>query len=194
MWKKEKKKSKELFNQKHHAASYFTKFASVFDDVEGDERYELPNVDNFPQTETCVGENVAETFLDYVQKVAEETYKKYIKKPKELIMNSDDIVKYESATECHICKKKLNPTYLHCHRKNEKDCDLCRKNKNVTVRDHCHITGKFRGAAHNTCNLNYRINPKQWKLPIVFHNLRGTMVTCLSKLLKMPWTHLGDSM
>ena len=38
------------------------------------------------------------------------------------------------------------------------------------VRDHCHVTGKFRGAAHNKCNLKLRI-PK--KLPIIFHNLQG---------------------
>ena len=38
------------------------------------------------------------------------------------------------------------------------------------VRDHCHVTGKFRGAAHNKCNSKLRI-PK--KLPIIFHNLQG---------------------
>ena len=35
------------------------------------------------------------------------------------------------------------------------------------VRDHCHYTGKFRGAAQNICNLRYNI-PK--KILIVFHN------------------------
>ena len=35
------------------------------------------------------------------------------------------------------------------------------------VRDHCHYTGKFRGAAHGFCNLIYKI-PKE--IPIVFHN------------------------
>ena len=38
------------------------------------------------------------------------------------------------------------------------------------VRDHCHVTGKFRGATHNKCNINLRL-PK--KLPIIFHNLQG---------------------
>ena len=38
---------------------------------------------------------------------------------------------------------------------------------NHKVRDHCHYTGKVRGAAHNICNLRYKI-PK--KIPIVFHN------------------------
>ena len=38
------------------------------------------------------------------------------------------------------------------------------------VRDHCHITGKYRGAAHNECNLKCR---KPLILPLVFHNLQG---------------------
>ena len=35
------------------------------------------------------------------------------------------------------------------------------------VRDHCHYTRKFRGAAHSVCNLRYKV-PKE--IPIVFHN------------------------
>ena len=38
------------------------------------------------------------------------------------------------------------------------------------VRDHFHVTGKFRGAAHNKCNLKLRILRK---LPTIFHNLEG---------------------
>ena len=38
--------------------------------------------------------------------------------------------------------------------------------KNI-VKDHCHCTGKYRGAPHNICNLRYKI-PKE--IPIVFHN------------------------
>ena len=43
----------------------------------------------------------------------------------------------------------------------------------VTVRDHCHITGKYWGAAHNACNLKLLLNPKTTTIPVVFHNLRG---------------------
>ena len=43
----------------------------------------------------------------------------------------------------------------------------------ITVRDHCHFTGAFRGAAHQSCNLEYAINKKRYKLPVLFHNLRG---------------------
>ena len=36
--------------------------------------------------------------------------------------------------------------------------------------DHCHLSGKFRGAAHEFCNLKYKV-PKFF--PVVFHNLSG---------------------
>ena len=52
---------------------------------------------------------------------------------------------------CYICKKEFN--------NNDK--------KNYKVRDHCHYRGKYRGAAHNICNLRYKV-PKE--IPIVFHN------------------------
>ena len=35
------------------------------------------------------------------------------------------------------------------------------------VRNNCHYTGKYRGAAHNICNLRYK-TPKD--IPVVFHN------------------------
>ena len=43
----------------------------------------------------------------------------------------------------------------------------------VTVRDHCHITGKYRGAAHKACNLKLQLNQKTTPIPVVFHNLCG---------------------
>ena len=43
----------------------------------------------------------------------------------------------------------------------------------MRVRDHCHITGKFRGSAHQECNLKLRIKPEDIKIPVIFHNVRG---------------------
>ena len=51
---------------------------------------------------------------------------------------------------------------------NQKVCYICKKEFiDDKVRDHCHYTGKCRGAAHNTCNLRYKI-PKN--IPVIFHN------------------------
>ena len=55
--------------------------------------------------------------------------------------------------------------------RNSKICWICsQKIIKDKVRDHCHITGKFRGAAHKECNSKLRI-PR--KLLIIFHNLEG---------------------
>ena len=45
--------------------------------------------------------------------------------------------------------------------------------EDIRVRDHCHITGKYRGSAHQECNLQLRVNPEEVKIPVIFHNLRG---------------------
>jgi len=56
---------------------------------------------------------------------------------------------FELAEICYICEEKLG---------------------NDRVRDHCHLTGDYRGAAHSNCNLNYKI-PKFY--PVFIHNLSG---------------------
>ena len=38
------------------------------------------------------------------------------------------------------------------------------------VRDHCHVTGKYRGAAHWSCNVNFKLSKK---VPLIFYNLKG---------------------
>ena len=43
----------------------------------------------------------------------------------------------------------------------------------IRVRDHCHISGKYRGSAHQDCNLKLRVDFKAYKLPVIFHDLRS---------------------
>ena len=50
---------------------------------------------------------------------------------------------------------------------------LSRKFYKDSARDHCHITGQYRGAAHNACYFKLKICPKITQIPVVFHNLRG---------------------
>ena len=49
-------------------------------------------------------------------------------------------------------------------------CDNVYVNGDVDVRDHCHITRKYRGSAGRDCNNNVKLNNK---IPIVFHNLKN---------------------
>ena len=59
---------------------------------------------------------------------------------------------YKSQTVCYTCEKEFNT--------DDDDEDDDDDKKYHKVRDHCHFTGKYRGAAHNICNLRYKI-PKQ---------------------------------
>ena len=68
-------------------------------------------------------------------------------------------------------KKNMIPltTGEKIHHNEQEICYICKKEfdeKNYKVRDHCHYTGKHRGAAHDICNLRYKI-PKE--IPVVFH-------------------------
>ena len=74
--------------------------------------------------------------------------------------------------------KKLTETKDQLEAKQQKKCIFCenpllQKNIRDAVKDHCHITGRYRGAAHNNCNIKLYINPKTTPIPIVFHNLKG---------------------
>ena len=90
--------------------------------------------------------------------------KKFSKDLREHVSN---LINYE--------KKKmiLLITEEKIYRNKQKICYICIKEfnnhdkKNYKVRDHCHYTGKYKGAAHNICNLRYKV-PKE--IPIVFHN------------------------
>ena len=66
-------------------------------------------------------------------------------------LTKSQLKEYTRATKCHICFKPFTE-------------------KKRKVRDHCHHSGLYRGAAHSSCNLQYKI-PNY--IPVVFHNLTG---------------------
>ena len=109
------------------------------------------------------GEDVAEMFVRKLQQEAKQLCDKYISIPKAMIFTMTDSLSFNNAATCHICTNQLGSD---------------------GVRDHCHITGKYCGDAHNKCNLNYRIYPKSWKLPVVIHNLKGYNGHLIVKSLK----------
>ena len=83
---------------------------------------------------------------------------------KDLREHATKIINYEK-------KKTISlTTEEKIYHNEQKICYICKKEfdeKNYKVRDNCHYTGKYRRAAHNMCNLRYKI-PKE--IPVVFHN------------------------
>ena len=66
---------------------------------------------------------------------------------------------------------------------------LCFKEfRDSKVRDHCHYSGLYRGAAHSSCNLRYKI-PSY--VPVVFHNLAGYDAHLFIRELAKHTSHMG---
>ena len=86
---------------------------------------------------------------------------------KDLREHARKIINYEKKDMIPLTKKEEK------NHNNQKVCYIRKKEfdtsdkKHHKVRDHCHYSGKYRGAAHNICNLRYKM-PKE--VPIVFHN------------------------
>ena len=97
------------------------------------------------------GENAAKHFLTKLLKENEEI-QKIIKTQfrEKMKITNEQQNEFQRSTICYICNGKLS--------------------KKDKVRDHCHVTGEYRGAAHKNCNLQLKISTK---VPVVFHNLRG---------------------
>ena len=92
--------------------------------------------------------NSVDWFVNEVIKLENEMvyYFKNIKK--DIIMTKDDEEDYRNNNICRFCEKEI----------------LSDK-----VRNHCHLTGKYRGPAHNTCNLNVK-QKDSILIPFAFHN------------------------
>ena len=133
-------KSRTEQYQKHTACGYGYKVVCCYDD-----KFSKP-------IKVFRGKMAIHKFMEdmlaevkYCQKVNRIHFTKPIE------MTDEDEKSFKRAKECHICKIP----YI---------------TGDVRVRDHCHVTGKYRGSAHKDCNLNYSLTNK---IPVVFHNLKG---------------------
>ena len=98
------------------------------------------------------GVNTAYEFIRSILK--EHKYCKKMMKDqfnKNLVMTDKEEYLFQQSNTCWICKKIID-------------------NDDEKVRDHCHITGKFRGSAHWDCNINFELTKN---IPVIFYNLKG---------------------
>src|SRR5271166_2546905 len=96
-------------------------------------------------------DDVAQIFVDTLEGNIKQIYNQF-KFEKKIIYTEVEAKMFSEANKCHICGGEFN-------------------DKDRKVRDHCHFSGKFRGAAHNSCNKDHYRKPKFF--PVVFHNLSG---------------------
>lgn len=98
------------------------------------------------------GPDCAKHFVDRLQNDVRRIYSILQSKsenPTPIDFTKDDAHSFDSAEYCYLCSNLL---------------------LDDKVRDHCHFSGRYRGAAHSYCNLRFRI-PKF--VPVFFHNLSG---------------------
>ncbi len=115
------------------------------------------------QTASYEGEDMGKAFV--WEKRTEDLRPIYeiLKNPMPMVMTESDEVKHELAKECYACKDIFGRM---CGINEETGEPIIVKK----CRDHCHITGKYCGAACNKCHLRMRV-PKF--VPVLFHNLEG---------------------
>ena len=96
-----------------------------------------------PKLVSYTGEDATQKFVE----ILEEDFREITSIPnKKMIFGKEEKERFDKETKCWICKEKFT---------------------NDKVRDHCHFTGRYRGAAHNSCNLKPNFTH------VVFHNLSG---------------------
>ena len=139
--------------QRHKACGYGYKLVCRYDNT-----FSKP-------VEIYRGEDCIEKFIlkmlsevEDCQRIVREQFKK------PLFMTVENERDFQNSTVCHICERSFKAKDLLIH----DDGDIMNK-----VRDHCHITGEYRGAAHRDCNLKWAISAEKLKIPVIFHNLKG---------------------
>ena len=103
------------------------------------------------------GSDAAKKFLFDLKHQSEKLIKKQLTNKTMIPLTNEQEKQFQDALFCHICKTPF---------------DNVGKNGFIEfkVKDHCHITGNYRGAAHNSCNINFSMPNR---IPVIFHNLKG---------------------
>ena len=94
-----------------------------------------------------------DVFIQKIIEVKDEVMEK-MKENKEIIFNANNRRDFNTATatKCFICGKDF-------------------RQGDRKVRDHCHFTGRYRGCAHDDCNLQFAM--RHYKIPVFLHNLKN---------------------
>ena len=109
---------------------------------------ELEDVLKSGYFESPLGYDNVDWFVKEVIKLEKKMAFYFKENKKDIIMTKEDIEDFENNNICRFCEKNI-----------ESD----------KVRDHCHLTGKYRGPAHNTCNINVKQEDSNF-IPFAFHN------------------------
>ena len=106
------------------------------------------------------GEDCMDKFFEQLEGELEEI-REDLKNIRIINMTQDDWAIHSAADKCWVCDGPFKPY-------EQGDTEGLWK-----VRDHDHLTGKYRGPAHSKCNLSLRIDPYRTPIPVFFHNLKN---------------------
>ena len=93
-------------------------------------------------------DDATQIFVNGIEETVKKIFNK-LKYTKKIIYRKQDKENFKKSTHCYVCEGELG---------------------NDKVRDHCHLSGRYRGATHHKCNLKLR---KPDFIPVIFHTLEG---------------------
>ena len=136
---------------------------------------------------TCSSFDTKENKLDCYR--AEDYIKEFCKDLKKHVTR---IINYEKKKRIPLTNEERKT-----HRR-QKECYICKKEfsiddddkKHHKVKDHCHYTGKYRGVAHNICNLRYKTLKE---IPVVFYNYYHLIIKELPEEFEREFECLGKN-
>lgn len=137
---KKKKEIRTVAYQEHHVYSVGYYFKCEFDD----------SLSFYATSGNRI--NCIEWFIEQLEAISQSVANMLLKNERIKPLTNEELSELNNPhVKCSICKQPFEPNEMR-------------------VRDHCHFTGKYRGPAHNDCNLNYQ---ESRVIPVIMHNLSG---------------------